>query len=83
MTTIAELQQLAVDLEYRVQQERQASNNDLDALRGQINAIRSHVESSMAALNNLTDVVERMFADRSDALAATIGTPPAPATNAG
>ena len=49
MTTIAELQQLAVDLEYRDQQERQAPNNDPDALRAQINAIRRHRDSSMAA----------------------------------
>ena len=81
MTTISELQQLAVDLEYRVNQERQASMQDLADLRQHMNAVRSQIENAMAAMNILTDTVEKMFADRTDALAATIGTPPVAETN--
>jgi ABC-type transporter Mla subunit MlaD len=83
MTTISELYQTVADVEARVQQERQANMNDVEQLRTHIMAVRSHVENAMSTLNGLSDAVERMFADRSDSLAATIGTAPAPTANVG
>lgn len=81
MTTISELQQLAVDLEYRIQKECADSDSDLSSLREHIDAVRSQVENVMGSLNTLTDAVEKVFAGRRDALVATIGSTPTASAN--
>lgn len=81
MTTISELQQLGLDLEYRVGIELKAVENDERNISALVVNVRTAIENVGDRLADLDAALKDMFAARTDALMATMGTPPTTGAN--
>ena len=83
MTTIAELQQVAIDLEYRVHQELENNASGQARVTDALDKVRDSIQAMSDAVEALNGVLGVVFVDRASGLSATIGAPPTAPANGG